>query len=294
MKIQFLNGGLANQVFQYIFVRFAEKSCPKEIWYMDDSFFFTNQVHNGYELEKVFGIKANLLSNYFDKDVWEEMIKMKRKGISIPQAFLNMGIPVTMLAEADNYLKFNPFNGKIIMVEANKFYPEIVRLTGQDLYYHGYWINKNWFYTYKEEIQKELVFPELTGEKNIHYADMIKEDMSIGIHIRRGDFVALGWELPTQYYKESCIRVLNMYPSANFFVFTDDVKWCMEKSEDLGLNLPGRTVYISGNVDGRNYIDMQLLSMCQGIIMSNSSFCYLAVLLDDQLQFVINPTDREV
>ena len=36
------------------------------------SFFFVLNVHNGYELEKVFGIQANLLSKYFDEDVWQE------------------------------------------------------------------------------------------------------------------------------------------------------------------------------------------------------------------------------
>ena len=62
MKIQFLNGGLANQVFQYIFVRYAELSHPGcAPWFIDDSFFFVNNVHNGYELERVFNINANLL-----------------------------------------------------------------------------------------------------------------------------------------------------------------------------------------------------------------------------------------
>lgn len=93
MKIQFLNGGLANQVFQYIFVRFAEMHHPGEQWFLDDSFFFVNDIHNGYELEKVFGVKPNLLSNYFEEDVWQELIRLKKEGSSIPQSFQEMGIP---------------------------------------------------------------------------------------------------------------------------------------------------------------------------------------------------------
>ena len=111
MKIQFLNGGLANQVFQYIFVRFAELYRPTEQWYFDDSFFWVNHVHNGYELENVFGIKANLLSQYFDEDVWKEIIDRKRNGVSLPQTFLDMGISISMLAETLNYSKLNPFSG---------------------------------------------------------------------------------------------------------------------------------------------------------------------------------------
>ena len=39
MRIQYLNGGLANQVFQYIFVRFAELYYPEGgPWFLDDSF----------------------------------------------------------------------------------------------------------------------------------------------------------------------------------------------------------------------------------------------------------------
>ena len=63
MRIQLINGGLGNQVFQYIFMRFAERYSPGEVWYLDDSAFFLGRQHNGYELEKVFGIKANLLSD---------------------------------------------------------------------------------------------------------------------------------------------------------------------------------------------------------------------------------------
>ena len=39
MKIQFLNGGLANQAFQYIFTRSYELARPGEVIYMDDSYF---------------------------------------------------------------------------------------------------------------------------------------------------------------------------------------------------------------------------------------------------------------
>ena len=56
MKIQFLNGGLANQAFQYIFARYYELAYPGESMYMDDTYFALNTVHNGYELERVFGI----------------------------------------------------------------------------------------------------------------------------------------------------------------------------------------------------------------------------------------------
>lgn len=291
MKVAYLNGGLGNQVFQYIFTRFGERYCPGESWYLDDSFFFINDSHNGYELEKVFGIKANLLSNYFEQDVWNEIIRLrKEEQLSMPQVFLNMGLPVVLVAESENY----SFGGAIVGTPANQFWPEILKLPYENVYYHGYWINKNWFSFYKDAMMEELQFPELKDEKNRKYAEQIQNSFSVGIHIRRGDFIKLGWELPLGYYENACKNVVESNQEAHFFVVSDDILWCQENEKKLGFNLAKETTYISGNMNGKDYIDMQLLSMCRGMIMSNSSFCYLAALLDQNLEFVVNPTDREV
>lgn len=292
MKIQLLNGGLGNQLFQYIFLRFAERFCPDELWYFDDSAFFISNQHNGYELEKIWGIKANLLSNYFDPDVWEEIIRLRKAGTTLPQIFLDMGLPLSMVAETSDY----SFNGRVMQVPTNEFHPEITTLTdgNNNLYYHGYWINKHWFAQYREENWEELAFPALTDAKNLRYADEINNCLSVGVHIRRGDFVTIGWALPDSYYRSACRSILDVRPESHFFVFTDDIDWCKTNEEALGLNLAPNIVYVSGNGCGKNYIDAQLLSMCRGIIMSNSSFCYFATLMNKNLQFWVNPTRREV
>lgn len=104
----------------------------------------------------------------------------------------------------------------------------------------------------------------------------------------------IGWDLPDDYYKVNVQTILATYPEAVFFVFSDDLEWCEKNAENLGLNLAKEIVYIAGNVAGKNYVDMQLLSMCKGILMSNSSFAYLSALMNENLQFVVNPTMREV
>ena len=81
MKVQFLNGGLANQAFQYIFAKYYELAFPGEVMYMDDSYFAINTVHNGYELEKVFGVKPHFLSECFDRDIWEYIKNLEKHKI---------------------------------------------------------------------------------------------------------------------------------------------------------------------------------------------------------------------
>lgn len=68
--MQFLNGGLANQAFQYVFAGHYQLSHPEgKLMYLDDTYFALNTVHNRYDLEKVFGIRAPMLSQCFDDEV---------------------------------------------------------------------------------------------------------------------------------------------------------------------------------------------------------------------------------
>ena len=77
LRIVLMNGGLGNQLYQYTFMRFLEVSTGEKCW-VDDSAFCGERVeHNGYELEKIFGVKLNKLSQFFTADVWAEMMRLK-------------------------------------------------------------------------------------------------------------------------------------------------------------------------------------------------------------------------
>lgn len=295
MKIQFLNGGLANQVFQYIFARYYELSHPGEIMYLDDSYFALNTVHNGYELEKVFGLHPHMLSECFDEEVWSYMLEERKKGKSIPQILTDNEIPFCMISEMDDAFRtFNPFDGKVVSIPSNEYFPEILDYP-DDIYYHGYWINKKWFESYRDIFLKEFTFPQITDEKNQGIRNQILSSKSVAFHVRRGDYVSLGWDMDAQDYKKMVTSYLSVAGNDwTVFVFSDDIAWCKENATKMGLNQFEAIVYVEGNNGGRNYIDMQLMSRCKGMIMSRSAFCYLAALLNTQRQIVINPTEREV
>lgn len=288
MKIQYLNGGLANQVFQYIFYRYAQINCPEEQWFLDDSFFFVKKAHNGYELEKVFGLVPNLLSRSLDSDVWQELIENKKKGISIPQSFKNLGFPMIMITEFGNYQEHNPFDGEVYQIPGNAFLPEIVDLKVEYVYYHGYWLHKGWFEACKDILGKELVFPKLNDPMNLAYADQILATDSVALHVRRGDYVKIGWISQNEYYENAISTILSEHPKAELFVFSDDIDWCKENEKALGLCKAKNVTYVEGNVEGKNYIDLQLMSMCKFMVIGKSAFGYLAMLLNKQLRWCIS------
>ncbi len=288
MRIQFLGGGLANQIRHYVFVRYAERRWPGEKWFFDDSYFFSGHVyHNGYELESVFGIKPNLLSQYFDKTTWENILRWKAKGVGFPQILLNTGIPVVLVRDP---MRSAVFDG--IAIKHYGFSPEIITLPYSNVYYDEVWAENEWFMAYQEENRAELVFPPLPDDRNREYADMICESMSVGIHVRRQGFVDEGTALTCRHYWEGCKEVVEKYPNAHFFIFSDELEWCKGHAEELGFCLAPHTTYVAGNSQPNNYIDMQLLSMCRGIIRNaRSSFSQVAGWLDRDLMFEIKLWD---
>lgn len=294
MKVQFLNGGLANQTFQYIFARHYELSHPGEIMYLDDSYFALNTVHNGYELEKVFGVKPHMLSECFDADVWEYMLEEKKKGKSIPQIFCENDMEMYMISEVGKeHQGFNPFDGVVCTIPCNEYKPRIQDARG-DVYYHGYWINRSWFDAFCEDFRKELRFPEIPDEKNRRYMDAIRNTKSLSIHIRRGDFVKIGIAMPLENYRYIIENFIKRYTADwELFVFSDDIAWCQENGEAMGFGHFPAVHFIEGNVAGKNYIDLQLMSSCKGMLMSTSSFCYLAALLNENASVVYNLTSRK-
>lgn len=295
MKVQFLNGGLANQVFQYIYARYYELSHPGEVMYLDDSYFALNTVHNGYELEKVFGLRPHMLSDYFDMLSWEYILEERKKGKSVPQILCENQMEMVMISEVgEEYKNFNPFDGKVMKIPSNKYYPEIMEYPG-DVYYHGYWINKNWFTQYRDIFLRELKFPELTDDTNKAHLKQIDSTNSVSVHIRRGDFVSLGWAFGADVYKAMIERFRkDMSGEWELFVFSDDIEWCKANQKELVCEGYQKVHFIERNIQGKNYIDLQLMSRCKAMIISNSAFCYLAALLNTRKEFVINPTNRQL
>lgn len=293
MRIQLLNGGLGNQVFQYIFARYVE-SVSNEPCYLDDSAFWLDYIeHNGFELKKVFpNAKLHLLSDEFTESSWAYLMDNRREGIEIGQQFKNNEMDLFLVAESNDF----KFDGNVIFFTPGVYMPNIAYTQG-NVYYHGYWVGRHWFDANADILREELSFPAFTEQANIDYLNKIHQTYSIAVHIRRGDFLKHGWNLPDSYYKTCLEKTFALHPDAVLFIFSDDMDYCQANEELLGFNLAKQApIYIEGNVGGNNYRDMQLMAECKGMILSRSSFSYLAALLNKNIdQVLINPcADRAI
>lgn len=274
MKIIFMNGGLGNQLFQYIFLRWLEIVSEEE-YIIDDSAFCGQGVpHNGYEIERLFGIKKKKLSECFSGKVWESML-LEKKEKSIPQQLLGSGMALSLIYESGNV----KFNGNTIYVNAESMFS---LKTQGNWYFHGYWLNDIFFKAIETIIKKELVFPVIVDQKNRLYEAKILNTESVAIHIRRGDMVQLGWCMKEEYFQQAIEYIEDKVTNAHYFIFSDDLAWCKDRSETLGLKpVFDRVTFIDGNKGFDAYKDLQLMTLCKHRVLSRSSFSFLASILSE-------------
>lgn len=304
MKTVLINGGLGNQVFQYIFGRTTELFTGEKVIF-DDSYFFSPVGYkhaNGVSAQKLrlkeaFDIDIAQLSNSLDPTTWHEILDLtfhpqKGKPRSVPEYLKSQYKDLTLIAETSDFT----FDGPTLSTPTCVYNPQIYAVPSPT-YYHGYWINKWWLESYKDILLKELTFKPLTEPHNLAYAKQINATTSVALHIRKFSIEGYNWDLSPEFYRQAMRTFTSQLENPTFFVFSDVLSYCKSAYQELGLDLAAdRIIFVEGNeADGLNYRDMQLMSMCKHMIIANSSFSYLAALLNTHPnKLIANPTSREI
>ena len=204
------------------------------------------------------------------------------------------GTDIDMLAEFNAYKRFVPFDGDVYMGKPNEYDPDVQNVE-RNTYFYGYWINKGWFDKYRTQFLAEFEFPIPPDEYNRKLLKRICTESSVGLHVRRGDFVQLNVAYNAEQYRGMTDACINEWGTdAVVYVFSDDIPWCRENSSAMGLDRFREVVFVEGNTDGRNYIDMQLMSSCDVIMVDKSSFAFLAALLSRRRKLLVNKSGKMI
>lgn len=279
MWIVMLNGGLGNQMFQYIFALYLAQNGARVV--IDDSAFFGTRVeHNGFEVPHFFPEGTlPLLSSHFSSDVWDEMVVRKECGMSIPEQLRAGGLSLHYIGQAGvPYLNYTGATTIIAQTEHERF---LELPQEQTIYFDGYWID----FFYSIAIQKQFwecfCFPLFPRASQAQMAQEIQSvQNAAAIHVRRGDMAQRGWANPPEYFRKSIEEMERLVRIDRFFLFSDDLAYCTEHSEELGLaGIRSRLTVVDGNRGREAYVDMQLMSLCRFRIADRSSFSQLAGVL---------------
>lgn len=255
-----LSGGLGNQMFQFATgYTLAKKNNVKLS--LDLRRFSRRKDHNGFELQNVFDIYSKV--KFLDNPLDFYLINFKE-----------------ILHKIDfTYKKFN---------EPHYHYTKMISNVSKHSKLNGYWQSELYFQNYADEIKKIFSFSKQLNEKNSLIANEIKQNQSISIHIRRGDYL-----LPNnsnhntdlrKYYLKAIEKTSKFYNSPKYFIFTDDPSWV---SRNFTLDYLFKIVNI--NHQTQSFFDMYLMSLCKSNIIANSSFSWWGAWLNNNDKNIFAP-----
>ena len=149
------------------------------------------------------------------------------------------------------------------------------------MYMEGCWQSEKYFKDSREVLCSTLTLrDEYRTEKERAYLSRINMVQSVGIHIRRGDYLAsevqdlYGNICTEEYYRKAICEVKKNMPEAEFFVFTNDIDWARANISDKNFTI------VNCSTEETGYLDMDLMSHCKHNIIANSSFSWWASYLN--------------
>ncbi|PIS01653.1 MAG: hypothetical protein COT84_01015 [Chlamydiae bacterium CG10_big_fil_rev_8_21_14_0_10_35_9] len=170
-----------------------------------------------------------------------------------------------------------PLNAAVFEEKDAYNYQPIPKIENVEL--RGFFISENYFKRHKKTIQKLLSPPKkLQWYLQRKYPKILSHPLKVGLHIRTyyKDFKGTGKKLYDFYPApdlEYIRKAIEQFPEdALFIVCSDHINWCKKQ-----LNSINRNFYFVENE--RSYHDFCILTLCNHMITSNSTFSWWAAYL---------------
>ena len=241
-------------MFQYAFGRTLAKRQGVELKLeLTDQ---TLNIHNGFELEKIFNIQVKEASPLDLK------IVMGLQRFSIIRKTISM-LPLRKLLKAS-----------IIYEPHFYFSPQMLGLPDNS-YVYGYWQSEKYFSEIESEVRSFFSFKLPLSRANANLSEVINSTNSVSLHVRRNDFAnnsvinATHGLCSSEYYQTAIQYIAKRVLHPHFFIFSDDITWVRD---NLKLDFPFQ--YVEHNCGTESYNDMRLMSMCRHQIIANSTFSW--------------------
>lgn len=263
MNIIRMSGGIGNQMFQYgLYLKLV--SLGKEVKFDDVT---------EYELDNARPIMLSVFGIEYPKATREELVEMTDASMD----FVSRVRRKLLGRKSGEYH------------EASVDYDEKV-LEMEDAYLCGGFQSERYFKDIERQVREAYRFRNVRIPEDIkgqieEYERRIKEGQSVGIHIRRGDYLdsadVYGGICTDAYYNKAIKYMMKKYDNPQFFVFTNDSfwaeKWCEVRERELGKPF----IAVKGTDEETGYIDLMLMSKCKAHIIANSSFSWWGAWLND-------------
>jgi hypothetical protein len=244
MIISQLNGGLGNQMFQYAL---------------------------GRKLSLLYGVPLKL---DFSMATGDTTRTYRLGNYCIPAEFATdseiSGIKSTSLFD---YLKM--YYLRSIYKEPHFQYDKNILHGKKNVYLQGYWQSEKYFKDIEDTLVRDFTLLKEPDYHNREVAEQIREQESVSIHIRRGDYVtspttnAYHGICSEEYYVNAIRTIESKVKNPHIYLFSDDTDWVRQQ-----FYTGHPTTIMDFNGTKKDYADMWLMSLCRHHIIANSSFSW--------------------
>ena len=285
MIVGYIQGGLANQMFQYAFYKtIAEiNNCsllldlnfwnndPKKLiqWNVDPK-----KTKVGKFQLTVFNIELNLT----DKHDVVELYKKRYPGYNnfLIRKFFNQ-IEKLKPYHQKTYIKQKHtfFDKKLLKIRNNS------HITGFFQYYQYLDLNRNLILKCFQ-LRKESQNQDFLELKN-----RFVNCKSISVHVRRGDYVGLNHACSENYFNSAIQYIMSKVKNAEFFIFSDDMDWCKKH-----LSFKSAPNFIDDKYNLEDYHELMLMKYCKHNVISNSSFSWWGAWLNENPNKIVIYPDK--
>ena len=258
-------------MFQYACARALSLDLNAPLKFSTDTFSLYN-AHNGFELSNVFALDIEAAPQV-------DLVKLIGWGRSRP-----------LMRRVLSKTNFSWLAGRRFLGEPGFGYsPNLYERAKNGAYLHGYWQSEHYFSKHVKVIRSDFSFKNDFQDENLVIANSISHCLSISIHVRRGDYVSnsktssVHGTCSPEYYFKAIDMMLQRYPYARLFVFSDDPLWVSQVLTPRYPNL----LLVKHNEGKTSYNDMRLMSMCNHHIIANSSFSWWGAWLNPRSDKIV-------
>lgn len=265
MIISQIIGGLGNQMFQYAAGRAVSLEHREELL-LDTSGFANYELHQGFELQRIFSCPITIAS---EMDL-KKILCYRNK---------------TIIRRLCSALKLCTNN---FIVEPHFHYWAGIHKISKNSYLTGYWQSEKYFSHIAETIRTDFTFSIPLSEKNAKLAKQISQVNAVSLHVRRGDYAfnpktaATHGLCSLDYYQAAIQLMAERVQQPYFYIFSDDTAWV---KDNLMINFPHQ--FVDHNSGLESYNDMHLMSLCQHHIIANSSFSWWGAWLNTNVEKIV-------
>ncbi|EEO24752.1 MULTISPECIES: alpha-1,2-fucosyltransferase [Helicobacter] len=269
-KIVELTCGLGNQMFQYAFAKALQKHLQVPVL-LDKTWYDTQDNSTQFSLD-IFNVDLEYATN-------TQIEKAKARVSKLPGLLRKM---------------FGLKKHNIAYSQSFDFHDEYL-LPNDFTYFSGFFQNAKYLKGLEQEL-KSIFYYDSNNFSNFGKQRLeliLQAKNSIFIHIRRGDYCKIGWELGMDYYKRAIQYIMDRVEEPKFFIFgATDMSFTEQFQKNLGLNENNSANLSEKTITQDNqHEDMFLMCYCKHAILANSSYSFWSAYLNnDANNIVIAPT----